>query len=384
MDDLSFYHGRRVFITGHTGFKGAWLTLWLRQRGALVSGFSLDVPTSPSLFEILGLAGEIRHHCGDVRDAEHLTDVIQQEQPEVIFHLAAQALVRRGYRFPKETFDTNVGGTVNLLEAARHANSVRSVICVTSDKCYHSPGWNWGFRESDPLGGADPYSASKAAAEMAIAAYRESFFSPTSVSGRGIGLASVRAGNVLGGGDWAEDRIVPDCIRALASDEPIRLRRPEAIRPWQHVLEPLAGYLILAARLTQEPEQFGGGWNFGPAANQACTVAELVQELVQHWPNGKSIALQVAALATPRETECLRLCSDKAIANLPWRPQGSFQDAVRQTMEWYRAFYRGESQQELRDICRRQIGQYEAQAYRWNDPAPEEGSRHESAPMPVV
>jgi CDP-glucose 4,6-dehydratase len=402
MDYLDFYQGRRVFVTGHTGFKGSWLTLWLREHGAIVSGFSVDLPTSPSLFEALGLAADVRHFTGDIRNAEYLGQVIDGEQPEIIFHLAAQPLVRRGHRFPKETFDVNVGGTVNLLEAARHANSLRSIICVTSDKCYDCQSGDWAFRESDPLGGTDPYSASKAAAEIAVAAYRESFFSRTSISGSGAGLASVRAGNVIGGGDWAEDRIVPDCIRALASDEPIPVRRPEAMRPWQHVLEPLAGYLTLAIRLAEEPEKYSGAWNFGPLADRGRTVAELVQEIVRLWTKGKaetdcgrarlpssrfgrSLALPDPVSASAREAACLRLCSDKAMANLPWRPQWSFHHAVRRTVEWYLAFYREDGVQDLRVLCRRQIAQYQNQ---WVAIGQESGirdkERHESAPMPVV
>jgi CDP-glucose 4,6-dehydratase len=369
MDDLDFYLGRRVLITGHTGFKGSWLTMWLRELGAIVSGFSLDVPTSPSLFETLGLAGEVRHSTGDVRDLSSLQRVIDEERPEVIFHLAAQPLVRRGYQRPKETFDVNVGGTVNLLEAARRAAGVRSVLCVTSDKCYDHRGANGEFRETDPLGGSDPYSASKAAAEFAVAAYRESFFTPASLSGRAVGLASVRAGNVIGGGDWAEDRIVSDCIRALARDEPILVRQPEAIRPWQHVLEPLAGYLILAARLAQEPRTYSGAWNFGPNPDRDHTVAELVSEIQRLWPKTKRVVRAKASkpqqstqhFSLP-ETACLRLCSDKAIANLPWHPQWAFHATVRRTVEWYLAFYRGAGRQELRELCRQQIGQYQA---RW-------------------
>jgi CDP-glucose 4,6-dehydratase len=386
MDDLDFYQGRRVFITGHTGFKGSWLTLWLRKHGSIVSGFSLDVPTSPSLFETLGLAADVRHYTGDIRDAELLAKVLDEEQPEVIFHLAAQPLVRRGYRLPKETFDVNVGGTINLLEGARHTKSIRSIICVTSDKCYDPRGWNWGFRESDPLGGTDPYSASKAAAELAVAAYRESFFSPNSLLGCGVGLVSVRAGNVIGGGDWAEDRIVPDCLRALASEEPIRVRRPEAVRPWQHVLEPLAGYLILAVRLAEKPEKYGGAWNFGPAADQIRSVADLVEELLRLWPRGSWRGAAKSLAAEPRETDCLRLCSDKAMANLPWRPQWSFHTAVRRTMEWYLAFYRGENPQELRNLCRRQIAEYESKWIEFVVCQTEEGAEiiHESSAMSIM
>jgi CDP-glucose 4,6-dehydratase len=393
MDDLDFYQDRRVLITGHAGFKGSWLTMWLRKLGAIVSGFSLDVRSSPSLFETLGLVAEVRHFTGDVRDLSSVQRVIDEERPEVIFHLAAQPLVRRGYQRPKETFDVNVGGTVNLLEAARDTAGIQSIICVTSDKCYDHRGANGEFRETDRLGGSDPYSASKAAAEFAVAAYRESFFAPASLSGPAVGLASVRAGNVIGGGDWAEDRIVPDCIRALASDEPIPVRRPEAIRPWQHVLEPLAGYLILAARLAQEPRTYSGAWNFGPAPDRDYTVAELVEEIQRLWPKAERVAGAESSEprpsvhhSSPQETACLRLCSDKAMANLPWRAQWKFHATVRRTVEWYLAFYRGAGRQELRELCRQQIGQYQAQRQHCDKSASHEGARirHESAPMPVL
>jgi len=299
MDDMNFFKGRRVFITGHTGFKGSWLTLWLLRHGAFITGFSLDVPTSPSLFDSLGLAADIQHVTGDLRDADYLSSVLESDQPEIVFHMAAQPLVRRGFQRPKETFDVNIGGTVNLLEAVRRTESVRAVICVTSDKCYDRRGWEWGHREDDPLGGTDPYSASKAAAEMVAAAYRESFFSvgQASLSGVGqtllsgarqeclahprVGLATVRAGNVIGGGDWAQDRLIPDCIGALMAEQPILVRHPEAVRPWQHVLEPLAGYLLLARRLWDEPEKYSGPWNFGPRPDSAWPVADVVQEIIR-------------------------------------------------------------------------------------------------------
>jgi CDP-glucose 4,6-dehydratase len=361
MDDLNFFTGRRVFITGHTGFKGTWLTLWLLRHGALITGFSLDVPTSPSLFDSLGLAADIQHVTGDIRDAEYLSNVLEGEQPEIVFHLAAQPLVRLGFQYPKETFDVNVGGTVNILEAVRKTESVRMVICVTSDKCYERQGWEWGYREHDPLGGTDPYGASKAAAEMVAAAYHESFFG----MGLGVrtGLATVRAGNVIGGGDWAQDRLVPDCIRALMAEEPILVRHPEAIRPWQHVLEPLAGYLLLACRLWDQPERYSGPWNFGPRPDSAWTVVDVVQEIIRLWGHG---AWQGAgSQATLREAACLRLCSDKAMSLLPWRPQWNLQAALRRTIDWYRLFYWQGARVELRALCERQIDQYEARRARF-------------------
>lgn len=364
MDELNFFRGRRVFITGHTGFKGSWLTLWLLRRGAMISGFSLDVPTSPSLFETLDLAGDIQHLTGDVRDADYLSSVLKSEWPEIVFHLAAQPLVRQGYAHPKETFDINVGGTVNLLEAVRQTETVRVVICVTSDKCYDPRGWEWGHRENDPLRGNDPYAASKAAAELVVGAYRESFFSTVDAVTPGVGLATVRAGNVIGGGDWAADRLVPDCIRAIMAEESIAVRNPEAIRPWQHVLEPLAGYLMLASRLWSEPEKYSGAWNFGPAAGSACSVAEVVQEIIRLWGQGQCKESDRKSSGEARETKCLRLCSDKAMSLLTWRPQWELQTALRRTIEWYRAFYALSSGPELRALCERNISQYEAKWHR--------------------
>jgi len=360
MDDLNFFRGRRVFITGHTGFKGSWLTLWLLRRGAIVSGYSLEAPTSPSLFETLGLVAGIQHFNGDVRDAQYLASVLKSERPEVVFHLAAQPLVRRGYQYPKETFDVNVGGTVNLLEAVREIESVRTVICVTSDKCYHPQGWQWGHRENDPLGGHDPYGASKAAAEIVAAAYRDSFFL---VENDGVvckvGLATVRAGNVIGGGDWAEDRLVPDCIRALVAEEPIAVRHPEAIRPWQHVLEPLAGYLTLGKRLWDEPAKNSGPWNFGPSPESACSVARVLHLMIRLWGRGQWKKAHNNSAAEPRETKCLRLNSDKAMSLLSWHHQWEIHAALRRTVEWYQAFYGNRSARELRALCERQIDEYE-------------------------
>jgi CDP-glucose 4,6-dehydratase len=363
MDDMSFYRGRRVFITGHTGFKGSWLTLWLLRRGALISGFSLDVPTSPSLFETLELAADIQHFTGDVRDADYLSSVLKSERPEIVFHLAAQPLVHRGLAHPKETFDINVGGTVNLLEAVRQTQSVRVVICVTSDKCYDPGGWEWGRRENDSLGGNDPYSASKAAAELVVAAYRESYFSSVDAVNSGVGLATVRAGNVIGGGDWATDRLVPDCLRALVADESISVRHPKAIRPWQHVLEPLAGYLLLASQLWAEPQKFSGAWNFGPGADSARPAEEVVREIIRLWGQGQWKEADRNRTGVTHETHSLRLCSDKAMSQLFWHPRWKLQAALKRTVEWYRAFYGFASGPELRTLCERNISQYEA---RWS------------------
>jgi CDP-glucose 4,6-dehydratase len=360
MDELNFFQSRRVFITGHSGFKGAWLTLWLLRHGAQITGFSLDVPSSPSLFETLGLAADIRHVRGDIRDADYLTSVLTAEEPEIVFHLAAQPLVLRGWQRPKETFDVNIGGTVNLMEVVRQTESVRAVICITSDKCYDRRGWAWGYRESDPLGGNDPYSASKAGAELVAAAYRESFLSAS-----GVGLATGRAGNVIGGGDWAEDRLIPDCIRALVAEEPIPVRNPEAIRPWQHVLEPLAGYLLLAKRLWGQPEKYSGAWNFGPSPTDARPVAEVVKLIIRFWGRGswQSGEHRSALLEAPS----LRLSTDKAMSLLPWRPQWNLPSALKQTVDWYRDFYGHDDASKLRALTERQIDQYEARWIRWWD-----------------
>jgi CDP-glucose 4,6-dehydratase len=361
MDELRFFSGRRVLVTGHTGFKGAWLTLWLKDRGACVIGYALDVPTEPSLFELLGLVGGVEHHIGDVRDNDRLAWVVRRERPQVVFHLAAQPLVRRSFEQPRDTFETNVLGTVNLLEAVRQAGGPCTVVGATSDKCYENDGRNRKHREGDPLGGADPYSASKSCAELVLAAYRRSFFPPERVEDHGVALASVRAGNVIGGGDWAADRLVPDCIRALAQGQSILVRRPQAVRPWQHVLEALAGYLILAVRLARQPREYGGAWNFGPEAGSAWPVAEVVGEVIRLWGDGRWHAAP-GRDDRALEVESLRLCSERARLHLPWRPQWDLAMALARTVAWYRAFHDGASGSRLRGLCLRQIRAYE---HRW-------------------
>lgn len=359
MHDLDWYRGRRVLVTGHTGFKGAWLTLWLQRLGADVAGLSLE-PASPSLFRAADLGPTVRSHVGDVRDRRFVQLVVSQEKPEVVFHLAAQPLVRRSQREPVETFATNVQGTVHVLEAVRHTDSVRAVVCVTSDKCYDNRGWDWGYRENDPLGGEDPYSASKAAAELAVRAYRASFFDRADEP---VGVASVRAGNVLGGGDWAEDRILPDAIRALASGVPIRVRRPGAVRPWQHVLDALAGYLALAPKLAAEPRAYGGAWNFGPVPDNATPVRELIDLVVALWGGGK-VETDLGGEHEPIEAGYLRLAIDKATARLPWRPLWDLATTVRLTVAWHRAQQRGADPARLRELCLEQIAAYDAA---WTD-----------------
>jgi len=332
-----FYRGRRVLVTGHTGFKGSWLALWLSRLGAEVTGFALPPAAEPSHFTLLGLDRKIRHREGDVRDAAALLAVFAEAAPEVVFHLAAQALVRPSYADPAGTFAVNVGGTVNVLEAIRTTPGVRAAVIVTSDKCYENREWVWGYREDDPLGGHDPYSASKGAAEIVCGAYRRSYFG---AGGQGphLGFATARAGNVLGGGDWAQDRLIPDCVRALTAGRAVVIRNPESTRPWQHVLDPLGGYLLLAARLAEEPERFSGPWNFGPADGEALTVRELAARFVGRWPGG-GLRDARASRGAPHEAHALALSTDKARKVLGWRPVLAAGEAVEWTAAWYHAWH---------------------------------------------
>ena len=332
------YRGKHVLVTGHTGFKGSWLCEWLLALGAEVTGLSLPPPTTPTLFDQLGLATRIHHRLGDVRNLEDVRDAVAKSQPDFIFHLAAQPLVRLSYEQPVETYATNVQGTVHVLEAARLAARPCTVVAITTDKCYENQEWVHSYREVDPLGGYDPYSSSKGAAELVIAAYRRSYFSaPTSP----VRLASARAGNVIGGGDWARDRIVPDCIRALQSDAPIIVRNKSATRPWQHVLEPLSGYLWLGARIhqaevSQDKEvtmRLASAFNFGPDLSANRTVAQLVEELLRHWPGRWEDRSPANA---PHEAQALNLSIDKAHHLLGWSPTWSFNEAIARTATWYR------------------------------------------------
>lgn len=327
-----FYSGRRVLVTGHTGFKGAWLVSWLKLLGAEVSGFAL-APEQISLFEAAGIAHRMDSMLGDVRDPKELGRALVARRPELVFHLAAQSLVRRSYRDPLETYSTNVLGTAHLLEACRHCESVRAVVVVTSDKCYENREWQWGYRENEPLGGHDPYSSSKAAAELVTAAYRSSFFAK---DGR-VGIASARAGNVIGGGDWCEDRLVPDIVRGAFGGKRIVIRNPSSTRPWQHVLEPLAGYLRLAERLHVEPAAFSEAFNFGPS-DADVEVGVVAQKLVARLGCG-ALELRQRAEDAPHEARTLKLDSSKARTRLGWSPLLSFEDALSLTADWYREFH---------------------------------------------
>lgn len=323
------YRGRRVLLTGHTGFKGSWLALWLTELGADVTGIALAPETSPNHWDALGL--KIDDNRLDVQDSAALARVVARTQPEIVFHLAAQPLVRRSYRQPLETWSTNVMGTANLLEACRHTPSVRAILVVTSDKCYENQEWPWGYRETDRLGGHDPYSASKAAAELVVASYRNAFFHAPNAPL----LASARAGNVIGGGDWSEDRLIPDLVRAVASQVPLEIRSPLATRPWQHVLESLSGYLLLGQRLLEGQRELAQGWNFGPEAEGNRTVAEVLTQLNTHWPE---LTWQTTAHPQPHEANLLYLDSTLAKTQLGWKPIWSLQDALIATADWYRTF----------------------------------------------
>jgi len=359
MDSLfnGTYKNKKVLITGHTGFKGSWLTLWLKELGAEVLGYALEPPTNPSLFDSLGLKDNIVHVIGDIRDDAKLLSVCQDFQPEFVFHLAAQPLVRLSYKEPRLTYETNVMGTINLYEAIRKTDSVRVVINITSDKCYENREWVYGYRETDPMGGYDPYSSSKGCAELVTSAYRNSYFNPQHYGKtHNVALASVRAGNVIGGGDWGEDRLVPDCFRSLLSGRKILIRNPEAIRPWQHVLEPLSGYLLLARKLSDDGLPYVGSWNFGPFDEDAKPVEWLVRSICEKW--GDSADYEVAQGNHPHEAHYLKLDCSKAIAVLGWSPCWSLETAIDKIMEWYEAYGAGEKTESLENICSRQIKEY--------------------------
>ena len=354
--DFNIYAGKRVLVTGHTGFKGAWLCEWLLALGANVHGLALPA-LSPSLFFTLGLERRMTHAIQDIRDAHQLEHSVREWRPEFVFHLAAQALVRVSYREPVQTFATNALGTANLLEAVRAANLPCSIVVITTDKCYENDGRARNFKESDALGGHDPYSASKAAAEIVVASYRDSYFS----HGSNVALASARAGNVIGGGDWAEDRIVPDAIRALAAGKPVPVRNPDFTRPWQHVLEPLCGYLLLGARLekarrsksAEEIARYAQAFNFGPRPDANRSVRELVEEILNHWP-GKW--LQVAQEKHLAEAPLLSLAIDKARETLGWKPHWDFSRTVAETVAWYREQY--SAQPAMVEFTQKQINAY--------------------------
>jgi CDP-glucose 4,6-dehydratase len=350
-DLRSSFEGRNVLVTGHTGFKGGWLSLWLKQLGANVHGLSLDPPTKPSFFYAAGLDRSIKWTKGDIRDRKVINEAFTASDPEVIFHLAAQPIVRESYRDPLGTFEINVIGTANILEEIRNASDVRGCLCITSDKCYENLEKGAAFKESDPVGGSDPYSASKGAAEIVISSYRRSFFEDTDTI-----VASARAGNVIGGGDWAKDRLIPDCIRSLQKGETIILRSPDAVRPWQHVLDPLSGYLTLGAMMLEGDREAMGAWNFGPPESKETTVEDLVSLVVEEWGEGDWRVERTNE--RKNESKYLRLDSSKSMTELDWRCKWDVLTAVRRSVEWYRRHAIGT---DMKDFSLGQIAAYDGQ-----------------------
>ncbi len=349
----SDWKNRTVLITGHTGFKGSWLTLWLTQLGAKVIGYSLPPPTKPNLFTLADVGRDIVSVEGDVRNLSHLQAVMKEHEPEVVFHLAANPLVRFSYQNPVQTYAVNVMGTVHFLEAVRLSPSVQTAVVITSDKCYENREWVWGYRESDPMGGFDPYSSSKGCAELITTAYRQSFLESGNGKKHTVAIASARAGNVIGGGDWAPDRLVPDVMRSFLEKKPVHIRYPGAIRPWQHVLEPLAGYLRLAECLSLQGSSFAGGWNFGPVESAAQPVAYLVQQLAKLW--GSEARWSYDKDVQPHEDNFLRLDCSKSRTRLGWKPQFDLETALSWVVDWYSAYAKGE---DIRRVTLNQLGEY--------------------------
>jgi CDP-glucose 4,6-dehydratase len=356
MVDTDFWKGKKVFITGHTGFKGSWLCLWLHQLGAQVTGYALDPPTNPSLFELCRVGELVNSVIADVRDGARLAAALVDAAPEIVIHMAAQPLVRDSYKIPVETYAINVMGTVNLLEAVRNCPSVKAVVNVTTDKCYENKEWTWGYRENEPMGGYDPYSNSKACSELISAAYRSSFFNESQYASHGVALATARAGNVIGGGDWASDRLIPDCIAALLKGESILIRNPHSIRPWQHVLEPLSGYLTLAQALYQEGARYAAGWNFGPGDDDARPVEWIVQKMCAKW--GSAASYRIDDGEHPHEAHYLKLDCSKARAELGWQPRWSLETALEKIIAWTAAYRENGP---LREVSLAQIREYQDQ-----------------------
>jgi len=350
---MGFWQGKKVFLTGHTGFKGSWLCLWLTSLGAEVTGYALEPPTTPSLYELARVDELVTSIIADVRDLERLKSEMVNASPDVVIHMAAQPLVRDSYRIPVETYAINVMGSVHLLEAVRACPGVRAVVNVTTDKVYENREWAWGYRENEPFGGYDPYSNSKGCSELVTAAYRSSYFNPSDYAHHGVALASARAGNVIGGGDWAGDRLVPDIIRSLLAGEPVRIRNPHAIRPWQYVLEPLSGYLILAEKLHQEGPRYAEGWNFGPADADARPVEWIAQRMCQQWGHGARYEIDNGE--HPHEAHYLKLDCSKARSELEWHPRWDLEKALDSIIQWTQQYCAGDDMQR---VCLEQIADY--------------------------
>jgi len=351
--DPIFWSNRKVLITGHTGFKGSWLCLLLSKLGANVYGYALEPPTTPSLFNEAKIDELITSFLGDIRDYEKLLGIVQKVKPEIIIHMAAQPLVRESYVNPVETYAINVMGTVNLLESIRHTPGIKAVVNVTTDKCYENREWHWGYRENEPMGGYDPYSNSKGCSELVTAAFRSSYFNPKDYQNHGVALASARAGNVIGGGDWASDRLIPDFIRAISKGEKVKIRSPYAIRPWQHVLEPLTGYLTLAAKLFSEGPGYAEGWNFGPDDKDARNVEWITDTICRLWGDGASFGIDTNP--QPHEANYLKLDWSKAKAELGWTPRWDIETTLKSIVDWNKAYLKGEN---IHDVCYQQIKEY--------------------------
>lgn len=349
----NFWQGKKVLVTGHTGFKGAWLSMLLHKFGADVTGYALLPPTNPSIFESCVIEPNINSIIGDVRDADKLKNTLISCQPEIVIHMAAQPLVRLSYKEPLATYQTNIMGTANLLEAIRYTPSVRAVVNVTTDKCYENKEWEWGYRENEPLGGFDPYSSSKACSEIVTAAYRNSFFNPTTYEKHKVAIATARAGNVIGGGDWAEDRLIPDFVRAIVNKQKIVIRSPHAIRPWQHVLEPLSGYLLLAQHLFSHGTEYADSWNFGPNDDDAKPVEWIVKKMCEKWKEG--VTYEIDSNPQPHEAHYLKLDCSKAKSRLGWYPRWNLETTLDTIIEFTKAHT---SNSDLRQVVEKQIVNY--------------------------
>jgi len=348
MIDAAFWQGKKVFLTGHTGFKGSWLSLWLSELGAEVQGYALAPETTPSLFIEAKVAEKIKSEIGDIRDLEQLQASMEAFNPDLLIHMAAQPLVRLSYKEPIETYDTNVMGTVKVLEAAKGCLNLKSIVSVTTDKCYENKEWVWGYREDEAMGGHDPYSSSKGCAELVVSAYRRSFLQE-----RGVGLASARAGNVIGGGDWAEDRLIPDILHAFENQQSVIIRNPKSTRPWQHVLEPLSGYLVLAQKLYEEPRDYAEGWNFGPKDEGAEPVDWILDKMMNNWQG--DVSWQLDDNAQPHESGFLKLDISKAKSRLNWQPTWQLNKTLELITSWHQAWL---NKEDMQRICLREINEY--------------------------
>ena len=352
--DSKFWKDKRVLVTGHTGFKGSWLSLWLQSKGANIIGYSLPPPTNPSVFEVAQVAEGITSIIGDIRNLKNLMSVVNQHKPEIIIHMAAQSLVRYSYKNPVDTYSTNVMGTVNVLEAGRHANGLKVILIITSDKCYENNEWVWGYRENDRMGGRDPYSNSKGCAELITSAYRRSYFSKKGNQDQGVAVATTRAGNVIGGGDWATDRLVPDIMKAIMEDRSVIIRYPSAIRPWQHVIEPLHGYLMLVEKLWNHGKEFAGAWNFGPNDEDSRSVSWIADRLTDLWGDGAH--WESDSGQHPHEATYLKLDCSKAKSVLGWAPRLDLMTNLEWIVEWYRAYLQ---KNDMRQVTEAEISRYE-------------------------